>query len=98
MAKVALIPGDGAGIEVMAEAVRVLAALEEKHGVKLERVSFDYGAERYLKEGVAMPAGQIDVFKKDYDAILFGAVGDPRVPGQVHAREILLGLRFGLDL
>jgi 3-isopropylmalate dehydrogenase len=98
MQKVALIPGDGAGIEVMAEAIRVLDAIESKHGVKLERVHFDYGAEKYLKEGVAMPAGQIDVFRKEYDAILFGAVGDPRVPGQVHAREILLGLRFGLDL
>ena len=98
MAKVALIPGDGAGIEVMAEAVRVLDALEKSHGVRLERVPFDYGAERYLKDGVAMPPGQVEVFRKDFDAILFGAVGDPRVPGQVHAREILLGLRFGLDL
>ena len=96
--KVALIAGDGAGIEVMAEAVRVLDALETRAGVKLEREAFDFGAERYLKTGVAMPPGQIDAFRKDFDAILFGAVGDPRVPGQVHAREILLGLRFGLDL
>jgi 3-isopropylmalate dehydrogenase len=96
--RVALIAGDGAGIEVMAEAVRVLDALEAKAGVKLTREAFDFGAERFLKTGVAMPPGQIDVFRKDYDAILFGAVGDLRVPGQVHAREILLGLRFGLDL
>lgn len=98
MAKIALIPGDGAGIEVMAEAVLVLERLRAKHGVDLTWDSFDFGAERYLATGVAMPSGQIDVFRREYKAILFGAVGDPRVPGQVHAREILLALRFGLDL
>ena len=96
--KIALIPGDGAGIEVMKEAERVLDRVQQKFGITLERQSFDFGAERYLKTGVAMPPGQLEVFRNDFDAILFGAVGDPRVPGQVHAREILLGLRFGLDL
>src|ERR1700760_1294104 len=93
MAKIALIPGDGAGIEVAESAQRVLA----KFGGH-EVVHFDFGAERYLKTGVAMPPGQLDIFRKDFDAILFGAVGDPRVKDGAHAREILLGMRFGLDL
>ncbi len=94
MAKIALIPGDGAGIEVAESARRVLAKVAPNH----ELVSFDFGAERYLKTGVGMPPGQIEIFKNDYDAILFGAVGDSRVKDNAHAREILLGLRFGLDL
>src|SRR4051812_13146299 len=94
MAKIALIPGDGAGIEVAESARRALATLAPQH----ELVGFDYGAERYLKTGVAMPRGQIEVFRDEYDAILFGAVGDARVKDNAHAREILLGLRFGLDL
>jgi 3-isopropylmalate dehydrogenase len=94
MAKIALIPGDGAGIEVVAQAKRVLGKLAPHH----ELVDFDFGAERYLKTGVGMPPGQIEVFKNEYDAILFGAVGDSRVKDNAHAREILLGLRFGLDL
>jgi 3-isopropylmalate dehydrogenase len=98
MAKIAVIPGDGAGIEVAAEGVKVLEHLKDKWKLPLTLEHFDFGAERYLKTGVSLPPGQIDVFRREYDAILFGAVGDPRVPGQVHAREILLALRFGLDL
>ncbi len=98
MAKIAVIPGDGAGIEVAREALRVLERLDGKRRLGLQLETFDFGAERYLKTGVGLPPGQIDVFRRDYDAILFGAVGDPRVKDQAHAREILLGLRFGLDL
>jgi 3-isopropylmalate dehydrogenase len=93
MAKIALIPGDGAGIEVAESAQRVLQKLGGH-----EVVSFDFGAERYLKTGIALPPGQMDVFRNEYDAILFGAIGDPRIKDGAHAREILLGLRFGLDL
>jgi 3-isopropylmalate dehydrogenase len=98
VAKIAVIPGDGAGIEVTAASMRVLEKLNDAYALALQFEHFDFGAERYLKTGVAMPPGQIDLFRNEFDAILFGAVGDPRVPGQVHAREILLGLRFGLDL
>jgi 3-isopropylmalate dehydrogenase len=94
MAKIALIPGDGAGIEVAQSALQVLSRLSPEHEV----VSFDFGAERYLKTGVGLPPGQLEIFKNDFDAILFGAVGDARVKDNAHAREILLGLRFGLDL
>src|SRR5687768_4013911 len=98
MARIAIIPGDGAGIEVMKEAVTLLEELEAARSVGLTLERFEFGADRYLQTGVGLPAGQIDVFRKDFDAILFGAVGDPRVKDQAHAREILLGLRFGLDL
>ncbi len=96
--RVAVIPGDGAGIEVCAEAMRLLEALKVKERHHLTFEAFDFGAERYLKTGVGLPPGQIEKFRDDYDAILFGAVGDARVKDQAHAREILLGLRFGLDL
>jgi 3-isopropylmalate dehydrogenase len=98
MARIAVIPGDGAGIEVAEAVVPVLQFLDQAQGLGLFFEHFDFGAERYLRTGEALPAGQIDTFRKDFDAILFGAIGDPRVKGQVHAREILLGLRFGLDL
>lgn len=94
MQKVAVIPGDGVGVEVAAEALRVLQAL----AVPLELETFDYSAERYLRTGVALPEGQVERFRDGYDAILFGAIGDPRVEDNAHARKILLALRFGLDL
>ena len=98
MARIAVIPGDGAGIEVAAQVVPVLESLSRSRSLGLELKHFDFGAERWLKDGVGLPPGQIEELRKDYDAILFGAVGDPRVKDNAHAREILLGLRFGLDL
>jgi 3-isopropylmalate dehydrogenase len=98
MKKIAVIPGDGIGIDVTRESMRVLRRVNEVFGAGLEFVEFDWGAEKYLREGIALPAGAFDMFRKDFDAILFGAVGDPRVPDQRHAAEILLALRFGLDL
>lgn len=93
MKRIAVIPGDGIGVEVTREALRVLEAL--RLDVALQH--FDWGAERYLATGVAVPAGGFDELR-GFDAILFGAVGDPRVPRGEHAREILLGMRFQLDL
>ncbi len=98
MARIAVIPGDGAGVEVAREAIRLLDFINRERKLGLQFEHFDFGAERYLKTGIGLPPGQIDEFQKNYDAILFGAVGDPRVKDQAHAREILLGLRFGLDL
>ncbi len=97
MRRIAVIPGDGIGKEVVAEGLKVLASLEEtsdeRYGVEI----LDLGAERYLATGVTLPEGQLEAFRH-YDAILLGALGDPRVPDNAHARDILFGIRFGLDL
>jgi 3-isopropylmalate dehydrogenase len=98
MKRIAVVPGDGIGIDVTRESMRVLRRVNEVFASGLEFVEFDWGAEKYLNEGVSLPAGAFDMLRKDFDAILFGAVGDPRVPDQRHAAEILLALRFGLDL
>jgi len=96
--RIAVIPGDGIGIEVTREAVKILETLKRERGLPLELVPFDWGAERYLKDGVTLPAGALEMFRQDFRAILLGAVGDPRVPSNVHAADILLGIRTGLDL
>lgn len=98
MKRVAVIPGDGIGREVIAEAVRVLEAIPESHGVQLELINFDWGAEKFLKEGVSLPPGALEMLASEFQAILAGAFGDPRVPSNQHAEEILLGMRRGLDL
>ena len=98
MKRIAVIPGDGIGIDVTRESMRVLRRINDVFSAGLEFVEFDWGAEKYLKEGVALPPGAFEMFRRDFHAILFGAVGDPRVPDQRHAAEILLALRFGLDL
>ena len=98
MKRIAVIPGDGIGAEVTAEAVKVLHVLMDRRGLPLELVTFDWGAERYLREGVALPDGALEMLRRDFQAILVGAFGDPRVPSNQHAVDILLGIRFGLDL
>jgi 3-isopropylmalate dehydrogenase len=97
-ARIAVIPGDGIGKEVTPEAVKVLKAAAAKRKRPLEFVEFDWGADKYLKEGVTLPAGAVEMLRDEFDAILFGAMGDPRVSSNQHAADILLGLRFKLDL
>jgi 3-isopropylmalate dehydrogenase len=97
-ARIAVIGGDGIGPEVIQEALKVIHAVSRTCGRKIECVSFDYGAERYLRDGTSLPDGALDTFRSDFDAILLGALGDPRVPDMKHAADILFGLRFGLDL
>ena len=96
--KIAVIPGDGIGPEVIREGVRVLEYLNERSKLDLELVTFDWGADKYLATGVSLPEGILDELQRDYAAIYLGAIGDPRVPDMQHARDIILGLRFGLDL
>jgi 3-isopropylmalate dehydrogenase len=98
MKRIAVIPGDGIGPEVIREAVRVLKHLGETRDLQLKFVDFDWGADKFLKEGVTLPDGALDMLSTDYDAILAGAFGDPRVPSNKHAEDILLGMRRGLDL
>ncbi len=98
MPRIALIPGDGIGPEVLGQARRVLERACEIVGQNFELVDWDLGADRYLRDGVTITEGEFAALASDYDAILLGALGDPRVPGNEHARDILLGLRFRLDL
>jgi 3-isopropylmalate dehydrogenase len=98
MKRIAVIPGDGIGPEVVREAVRVLKHLQETKAVELEFVDFDWGAEKFLCDGVSLPPGALEMLTKEFDAILAGAFGDPRVPSNKHAEDILLGMRRGLDL
>jgi 3-isopropylmalate dehydrogenase len=98
MKPIAVIPGDGIGIDVTRECTRVLTRVNEKFSAGLQFVEFDWGADKYLKDGVTLPAGALDMLSRDFAAILFGAIGDPRVADNRHAADILLGMRFGLDL
>jgi len=98
MKRIAVIPGDGIGVDVTREAMKVLRRVNETLGRELEFTELDWGAEKYLREGITLPPGAFEMLRRDFDAILFGAVGDPRVPDNKHAAEILLALRFGLDL
>ena len=96
MPRIALIPGDGIGREVTRQARKVLEAVGP--GLELEIDEWDLGADRYLETGTTITDDEFDRLARDYDALLLGALGDPRVPGNEHARDILLGLRFRLDL
>jgi 3-isopropylmalate dehydrogenase len=96
--RIAVIPGDGIGPEVIREAVHVLERVRETHGVDAELTHFDWGAEKYLREGVSLPSGALQMLTAEFEAILAGAFGDRRVPSNQHAEDILLGMRRGLDL
>src|SRR5579884_1960387 len=98
MKPIAVIPGDGIGIDVTRECMRVLDRVNGKFGLGLEFIHFDWGAEKYLKEGVTLPPDALPMLSQEFSAILFGAIGDPRIPDNRHAADILLGMRFGLDL
>ena len=98
MKRIAVIPGDGIGPEVVREAVRVLKHLVATTDLQLEFVDFDWGADKFLNDGITLPDGALDMLSDKFDAILAGAFGDPRVPTNKHAEDILLGMRRGLDL
>lgn len=95
--RLAVIPGDGIGKEVTAEALKVLSAVERAFGRRFEIEHLPWSADHYLQSGVTMPANGYDHLRS-FDAIFIGALGDPRVPDNRHARDILLGTRFELDL
>ena len=92
--RIAIIAGDGIGKEVISEAVRVINA----SGAAVELSHFDWSADRYLADGVTVPPDGFAMLGREFDAILVGAFGDPRVPSNIHAKEILLGMRFQMDL
>src|ERR1051325_243799 len=97
-ARVAVIPGDGIGKEVTPEAIKAIRAAVGSARRQIEFVEFDWGADKFLREGITLPPGAVEMLSNEFDAILFGALGDPRVPSNQHAADILLGLRFKLDL
>ena len=97
MPHVAVIPGDGIGREVLDEGLKVLRALDTRHGLNLRFTHLPYGADRYLATGLTITPEEMSGLR-DYDAVYLGALGDPRVPSNVHAKDILLGMRFQLDL
>lgn len=96
--RLAVVPGDGIGVDVTREAVKVLERVARLRSVPLDIVFFPWSADHYLKTGETLPAGAWEDLSRNYDAIFMGAFGDPRVPDMKHATEILLGTRFQLDL
>jgi 3-isopropylmalate dehydrogenase len=96
--KIAVIGGDGIGPEVAREGVLLLEALRAKKALPIELWELDLGADRYLRDGTTFPKETADRIREECSAILLGALGDPRVPGLEHARDILFGIRFGYDL
>jgi 3-isopropylmalate dehydrogenase len=94
---IALIPGDGIGKEVTAEAVKVLRAVGERFGRTFDLEQLPWSADYLLESGVTIPPDGYDLLRQ-FDAVFIGALGDPRVPDNRHARDILLGTRFELDL
>ena len=92
--RIAVVPGDGIGKEVIGQAVDVIKAT----GADVAFTEFDWSADRYLQDGTTIPADGFAKLSRDFDAVLVGALGDPRVPSNIHAKEILLGMRFKMDL
>jgi len=92
--RLALIPGDGIGQEVIPEALKAIRA----SGANIDMSEFDWGADRYLRDGTTVPPDGFAMLARDFDAIFAGAFGDPRVSTNIHAKEILLGMRFKMDL
>jgi 3-isopropylmalate dehydrogenase len=95
--RIAIIAGDGIGTEVTAEAVKALQAVGSVFGRTFELEPLPWSADYYLQSGVTIPPNGYDLLR-GFDAVFIGALGDPRVPDNRHARDILLGTRFELDL
>jgi 3-isopropylmalate dehydrogenase len=96
--RIAVIPGDGIGVETTAEAVKAIRATGDVFGQQFDLEMLPWGAEHFLKTGVTIPPDGYAMLRDQFDAIFIGALGDPRVPDNRHARDILLGTRFELDL
>jgi tartrate dehydrogenase/decarboxylase/D-malate dehydrogenase len=97
--QIAVLPGDGIGPEVITESVQTLEALAELHGgFRLDTQHFDWGSERFLREGALMPQDGLAVLERGgFDGILLGPVGDPRVPDHLTLWGLLLPIRQGFD-
>ena len=96
MHKIAVIPGDGTGPEVVREGLKALAAVAEKVGFQYETAEYDFGGDRYLRTGEALPESAVEELRQ-FDAIYLGAIGHPDVKPGILEKGILLRLRFELD-
>src|ERR1043166_4145212 len=96
--RIAVIPGDGIGVDVTAEALKVVRTAGEVFGRSFDLHMLPYGADYYLQTGISLPPHGYAMLRDEFAAIFIGALGDPRVPDMRHARDILLGIRFELDL
>jgi 3-isopropylmalate dehydrogenase len=96
--KIAVVPGDGIGPEVIAAGLTILERVNDERKLGLELVHFGWNADEYLRTGISMPPGAMEDIRDNYAAVYLGAFGDPRVPDMKHAADILLGMRFQLDL
>ncbi len=94
--RIAVMPGDGTGPEVVREALKALSVVSEKDGFKLELVHYDLGGDRYLKTGEVLPGSAVDELRT-FQAILLGAIGHPDVKPGILEKGLLLELRFQLD-
>jgi 3-isopropylmalate dehydrogenase len=94
--KIAVIPGDGTGPEVTAEAVKVLKAAADKFNFKVDLTEFDFGGERYMRTGETLPDSAVEELR-GFDTILLGAIGHPEVAPGILEKGILLKARFDLD-
>lgn len=97
-ANIAVIAGDGIGPEVVEAAIPIIDRAAAKHNFSLAWERLPYSADQYLKTKETLPDAGFRHLRDDVHAVFLGALGDPRVPGNEHARDILLGLRFKLDL
>jgi 3-isopropylmalate dehydrogenase len=96
--RIAVIPGDGIGVETTAEAMAVVRAAADVFGRPIDLETLPWGADYFLQTGITIPPNGYAMLRDEFDAIFIGALGDPRVPDNRHARDILLGTRFELDL
>jgi len=97
MHKIAVIPGDGTGLEQVTEGLKVLKAAQQKFKIQMETIHYDLGGERYLRSGEILPESVLDELKS-CDAIFLGAIGHPDVKPGILEKGLLLQLRFALDL
>lgn len=95
--KIAVVPGDGTGPEVVAEGIKALEAISRRCGVRFQFKEFSLGGELYLRKGILLPDEVVAEFRQ-MDAIYLGAIGHPDVQPGILERDILLRLRFELDL
>lgn len=96
--RIAIIEGDGVGPDLIAQVDKIVNLLNSKYNSGIEIARFPYGADYYIKTGISLPAEFAEQISKNYDVILLGPLGDPRIPDMKNAKDIILGFRHQLNL